>query len=657
MKKVVTLVIVVFMLVITTNYAAGQENVDVFVDEDLVNFPDQEPYIDENSRVQVPVRFVSEALGGYVEWDGSTQTVNIKLDKKELSLEVGQEIYLIDNSEKEMDTVPQVSQQGRTMVPLRFVSEGLGAEVDWLGEEESVYINTKESQEEKENENNENNPSDVPSQEELENSEAMAEIKASNLNVRTGPGMDYSVVDNLQAGDSFPILDKHHNENEEEYQDWLKIDLEDEQDDVWVSADFIEISFLEESEEDEDKEQKDEEKEEIEEPEEDERDRPEIPQEYDDILGEIVIDADNLNVRTGPGLDYDSITQVDEGEDYDIITMAAMENHPTYEEWFKIDLDKRNLDVEDRNEAKGWVAAEYVKRDNIDLMNNLEEINYINWTENSNNTEITLGPVQRIPLESFTREDPDRLVLDFEGIALATDETAWQVETSTLQGIRAHEHNGMTRVVFDLNSKEHYSIDWEDAHLNVRLYDDNPLSGKKIFIDPGHGGSNSGAIGQNGLKEKEVALDVSLRTRDMLEELGADIYMSRESDIQVSLDERVEMATDSNADIFVSVHANAHPNNDIHGTETFYSSERSPLDFELAEALQNSLLHSLQRNNRGVKDSSFRVLRNATMPAALVELAFLSHEKEEELLKKDEFREKAAEAIVEGILNYDKTVR
>jgi len=179
-----------------------------------------------------------------------------------------------------------------------------------------------------------------------------------------------------------------------------------------------------------------------------------------------------------------------------------------------------------------------------------------------------------------------------------------------------------------------------------------PLAGKIIVVDPGHGGSNPGAVGSlTGLLEKALTLDVSLRVADRLRQGGATVVMTRYDDYAVSLAERVAIAEAARAHAFVSIHANAHPSRDISGTETYFSQNQvnSTESFYLASHLQNELLKSLERSDRGVKHANFHVIRETTMPAALVELAFISNHQEEALLGTDSFRESSAQAIVRAL--------
>uniref|UniRef100_UPI00055015FA copper amine oxidase N-terminal domain-containing protein n=1 Tax=Alkaliphilus transvaalensis TaxID=114628 RepID=UPI00055015FA len=104
-----------------------------------ITLPDAQPFVDANSRTQVPVRFVSEALGAKVDWNSSQQKVTVVLNDREIILYIGDKNYLVNGASQEMDT-EALLKEGRTFVPLRFVSEALGANVRWDGAIRTVYI-------------------------------------------------------------------------------------------------------------------------------------------------------------------------------------------------------------------------------------------------------------------------------------------------------------------------------------------------------------------------------------------------------------------------------------------------------------------------------------------------------------------------------------
>ncbi len=178
-----------------------------------------------------------------------------------------------------------------------------------------------------------------------------------------------------------------------------------------------------------------------------------------------------------------------------------------------------------------------------------------------------------------------------------------------------------------------------------------PLAGIIIALDPGHGGTSSGAVGPSGLREKDVVLEIALHAAAELQKKGAVIVLTREDDSTVTLQKRVEVANDAKATLFVSIHVNGHENELANGTETYYypGSIQGRL---LAEAIQQEMLVSLGRRDRGVKTAAFYVVRYTLMPAVLAEAAFITNREEEKLLADQNFRQKAAVAIVAGIMRY-----
>ena len=136
--KILTIVLIVTCL-LSLPTSAVELPIRVVVNGTKINFPDAEPFIDENSRTQVPIRFVGEALGANVSWDGSTKRVTITLNGKKVVLQIGNKNYEVNGQQKQMDTVALLK-ESRTFVPVRFVSEALGATVKWNANIRTVYI-------------------------------------------------------------------------------------------------------------------------------------------------------------------------------------------------------------------------------------------------------------------------------------------------------------------------------------------------------------------------------------------------------------------------------------------------------------------------------------------------------------------------------------
>ncbi|MEG6585551.1 N-acetylmuramoyl-L-alanine amidase family protein [Dendrosporobacter sp. 1207_IL3150] len=187
------------------------------------------------------------------------------------------------------------------------------------------------------------------------------------------------------------------------------------------------------------------------------------------------------------------------------------------------------------------------------------------------------------------------------------------------------------------------------------------LQGKIICLDPGHGGSDPGAIGPSGTMEKDNTLAVSLLLKEKLEANGATVIMTRETDQDVAypnasssdeLGARVNTANDANADIFLSIHNDSFTSITAAGTTTFHYGDDESI--QLAAQVQKCLVEELGTKDRGSRFASFYAIRYTNMPAVLIETAFISNPEEELLLASTDGRSKAAESIFNGIVKYFK---
>ncbi len=187
------------------------------------------------------------------------------------------------------------------------------------------------------------------------------------------------------------------------------------------------------------------------------------------------------------------------------------------------------------------------------------------------------------------------------------------------------------------------------------------IEGKIITIDPGHGGTDPGAIGPTGLMEKNVTLPISMKLKKALEAKGAKVYMTRTTDVDVygpnasgpdELQARVDVGTRSKSDLFISVHINSFSNPSVGGIATYYY-EKTQYDTRLANRIQTTIAdESGFGGDRGIQPGNLYVLRRSLMPAVLVELGFISNPKEEALLKKDSVQQDFADEIASGVENY-----
>src|SRR5213594_3252417 len=170
---------------------------------------------------------------------------------------------------------------------------------------------------------------------------------------------------------------------------------------------------------------------------------------------------------------------------------------------------------------------------------------------------------------------------------------------------------------------------------------------KTVVVDAGHGGKDSGAYRRYGPPEKIVALDVAQRLNRNLRESQLKTVMTRDSDVFIPLDDRVAIENAQKNAIFVSIHFNDSRRRGIRGFETYY---HSGVSFDLASRIQEKLMTIPHSANRGIHTANFRVLRNATCPAVLVECGYLSNRNEGGQARDWEYRELLADRIAEAIV-------
>lgn len=192
-----------------------------------------------------------------------------------------------------------------------------------------------------------------------------------------------------------------------------------------------------------------------------------------------------------------------------------------------------------------------------------------------------------------------------------------------------------------------------------------PLSGRIILLDPGHGGPDGGA-GESDALEKDIALSVSIKLRDYLQEQGALVIMTRETDTDLAddstkgysrrkvedLKKRLDMINTSGSDFFISVHLNAIPSSRWSGAQTFYAPQLLE-NRRAARFIQDELRTNLENTTRKAKAmNSVYILKHSKTPGVLVEIGFLSNPAEKEKLKTAKYQEKVAASIYKGMLRY-----
>lgn len=327
-------------------------------------------------------------------------------------------------------------------------------------------------------------------------------------------------------------------------------------------------------------------------------------------------------------------------------------------------------------------------------------------------TRIVIDLTEPVEFSKNRLSNPDRLYFDLKNAAIAKEiKTSLPVGDGILKTVRASQFNINTvRVVFDIEEISDYKsfvID-NPSRLIIDLYGkskkierpDIKLTKRRIVIDAGHGGHDPGAIGPNKLYEKDIVLDIALKLgKILMNDPLNEVFLTRDKDVFIPLEERTAIANRKNADLFVSIHANASRNRQTRGIETYLlnwtddeeamrvAARENQISLKKMKAMNKqmdgveTILSSLMRQNKrdesvilanyiqrslvsdldnnfknvtdlGVKQALFYVLFGAKMPSVLVEVSFISNPEEENRLSKDSYRTEIARAIAEGLNRY-----
>jgi len=194
-----------------------------------------------------------------------------------------------------------------------------------------------------------------------------------------------------------------------------------------------------------------------------------------------------------------------------------------------------------------------------------------------------------------------------------------------------------------------------------------PVSGKTIVVDAGHGKPDEGAESSNGTTEAETNLKIALKLQNLLEQSGSSVVLTRSDENAIydidsktlrqkkisDIHNRVKVGNKSSADIFVSIHLNKIPQQQYDGWQTFYNAKNADAQ-RLAVSIQNNLNDAIQKENNRVAKSieNIYIVKHVEIPTTIVECGFLSNPEEEKLLLEDEYQNKLAWGIYNGIIDY-----
>jgi len=255
---------------------------------------------------------------------------------------------------------------------------------------------------------------------------------------------------------------------------------------------------------------------------------------------------------------------------------------------------------------------------------------------------------------------PARISIDIEKATLKIPKDDIKVDHSVLKTVRIGLHGDAARIVLDTARFLAYTAeaDADGVTLDLRLPSGagGKLKDKLIVLDPGHGGNKPGAQ-SNGVKEKTLNLLIAQKIKASLERAGARVILTRDGDYDINLPNRPAVADKHGADFFISIHCNALAPEALSGIETYYHPGQ-PSSRVLAYTIHDRLIKNTDMKDRGARLDTklspigLAVLRNANVPAILIECGYIDNSKDRKLLCDDSFREKLARGVVEGLRLY-----
>lgn len=277
----------------------------------------------------------------------------------------------------------------------------------------------------------------------------------------------------------------------------------------------------------------------------------------------------------------------------------------------------------------------------------------------------------------FTLSSPERVVIDFPNMNFSGVDDVIRINKSGITTLRMGSNDERARIVADVSNLKKYTAEKTSQNTVVVTIETKTVQSttttskpaesgvsqssneKLIVLDAGHGGTDPGAIGYlegNKVLEKNLTLEITYKVKNILENAGYTVSMTRTGDTLPSLVERPTQANEENAAVFVSIHINSvNDAPEANGTEVFYAESNNGNEYgttseRLATNILNRMLYYMGSTNRGVKTAEHAVTKRCEMPAALAEVGFITNATEVYNMTTEEYQYKAAQGIAEGIM-------
>ncbi|WIV11887.1 N-acetylmuramoyl-L-alanine amidase family protein [Proteiniborus sp. MB09-C3] len=622
------------------------------------------PPIILKDRTLVPIRSIGNHLNAEVDWNQQTKEATVKTINQEIILTLNSSIVSVNGVKKEIPYgVPAILvNDSRIMVPLRFVSEILGYTVDWDQKTRTGTITSPISEItgiSVENTTEAKPKINIISTGKIEYSEEYStepdrliiDVHNSKLNISDKSMLDSNGAINMDVNKS-PIKSIRMAEFSS-YPETVRIVIDlDEHIGYSISSSndskLTTISFL---------------------------------NNVRDISSEKVDGREAIVIKNSEEFKYNMFTLSNPSR----VVIDILDS--------KLWTDSLQLDV-NSNFIKRIRSSQYVpdptSADQDNVVRVVLDINENKTTPNImidvKKTTMTIfvddeafrnisysnkyedGGLIKISAEEKTNysvnydENNRRMEIKVNKNDINLEKGIMEVNDENITNIAVDEDEKHKIITFSFKEKIEYEIlsDSVDDTIQISFNKMEENNGSKlIIIDAGHGGKDPGAIAPNTkVKEKDLNLKVALKLDKKLKELGFRTILTRSTDEFIDLYERAGIANRNNADAFISIHFNSNTKSDIAGVQTLYcpafdSKVKEGDQYPFAKAIQDSLLSGLNNKDKGIiKRPDLVVIRETKMVAALAELGFVTNPAEEKLIITDEYHEKAAQALANGIVNY-----
>ncbi|MDF9413624.1 AMIN domain-containing protein [Brevibacillus laterosporus] len=510
------------------------------------------PPLISNGRTLVPVRVIAEGLGAKIDWNQQERKAKITKDNREVILQLSSKKAYINGKAQTLEATPELI-NNRMLLPLRFVGEALGATVGWDNDSRTVIVNQPVQ--------TQINGQSLPATEKVYHWEDKVLLPVKTIADRLGVSQD-----ELTAKASLKkVIDST-----------TVISLQDITDSIGTDV-----------------------------------------AEWDEKRNEVVITRMNRLTDIEP---QDESVQIQTR--YKVSPTVSVLQNP-----YRIVMDFPEMELS--NKMRDEENKEIV----------------IDQRKESSSSDYS----------SSNMDSPEKLELSDGASNDASISAVSQKTQPLIRSIRysQYQDNPKTvRVVVELNRSSKYQLVSTNDGVKLQLQAKPQKTGYLIVVDAGHGGHDVGAKGTVGNYEKDFTLSVANRLVEYLKQHKEfQVIATRSTDTYLTLKERTDIANEIDADVFISVHANSF-NPETRGTETYYYNQNS---LDLARVVHKHLLAATQFPDRKVKQNNFYVVKNTKMPAVLTETGFLTNQIENTQLMSPQFQDKVAKSLADAIFEYYQT--